>query len=317
MMDNRTRLRRLSELYVQAQLIELSARSDHDAWVRSWRQREREQRRWGRFSDNDLFTPLRDALPDAEELARRGFDARGGRVRRLLKEAKPFKREEFADGLKAIVTDAGVAGAAVKTYVGTALDTGELAGQFTLDALGINKTFAWANPRNMARAVYEVRGSKIVQNAHGAHLDELTKIIERATDPTTPRTIGQVTKEIRERWDGLTRWQAERIARTETAAVYNTTAMNAMRANGVESFRSIVATGPSIGVTSGAVCPICVDFAANSPWPADSVPEWPPLHPSCRCVMVPAEDFLPPAEPWAGGDVFDGIYSTDDATPEL
>jgi predicted ABC-type ATPase len=211
---------------------------------------------------------------------------------------------------------------AMQRYLGMTLDTSTLAGQVSLEHLGYHDTFEWAHPQQMARDIFSVRGSKVVQQMYGDHIDTLTKIITDATDPRNPKTLDQVRASIRQQWPDLQRYQVDRIARSETAAVWTTTAMNTYAANGITQFESIVATGPSIGIDSEDPCDECVDAAADVHSVDDDLPPW---HPNCRCEAIPVlegegdgEEWLPPDEPWTGGDepVTEAPMSTpDNLTP--
>lgn len=199
---------------------------------------------------------------------------------------------------------------AVQVYLQLAMQSSQQAGQAALEHLGLHQTFEWAHPRAMAQDTYAVRGSKVIQNMYGDHLNALTKIITEATDPRHPLTISQVKARIAERWPDLQAHQVERIARTETAAVWTTTAMNAYRANGITQFDSLIADGPSIGVQSEDPCDECVSAAEEVHSVDDDLPPW---HPNCRCEAVPVlEDaegnqWLPPDEPWTGDDSYDPL----------
>ena len=203
---------------------------------------------------------------------------------------------------------------AVQMYLGMALPTSEAAGQVSLDHMGINKTFSWAHPRNMANDLFKVRGSKVIQNMYGDHLQALTNIIIPATNPASPQTIQQVKASIKEKWPSLQGYQVERIARTETAAVWTATAANAYEANGITQFESTIATGPSIGVESEDPCEECVAAAADVHEITDDIPPW---HPNCRCEIVPVlfdgegTPWLPPDDPWAGADTLPVCGSQD------
>lgn len=196
---------------------------------------------------------------------------------------------------------------AYSRYIGMAAQTAEQAGQMSMDQLGLNKTFAFAHPQNMARDMFGVRGSKIVQQMYGEHMNKLTQIIMDATAPKSPLSIQEVTKRIKAEWPKLTKYQAVRIARTETAAVWMHTALNAYAANGVSEWESIVAKGPSIEVDAQGACGFCGEMAAHT-HSMDDI-HLPPYHPHCRCDVVPVledpttgDPWLPPDEPWAGGD---------------
>ena len=302
--ETRTKsLDRLVRLRMELEAVMLVRRPDFPGWARSWRAKRRWEKRWSDWA-SDTISDLVRALPREDNilsLTRPQAEGEGIlRGRRVRKDSRRMTPEEVMDRLRIHVDTDALASGSVAAYLRMALATGEDVGQFTLDALGLNRTFAWAHPRNMAQAIYAVRGSKVVQIAYGTHLEELASIIIRATDPTRPLTIDEVTHEIRERWGNLQRWQAGRIARTETAAVWETTSYNVMRANGVTTLENLIATGPSIGFASEPVCPICVEIAANGPYLVENLTDIPPYHPNCRCTLIPYGDYLPPQDPWAG-----------------
>lgn len=208
-------------------------------------------------------------------------------------------RQRLAAGVS-LEADAG----AMSMYLGMAGETGGVGGQAALEKMGLNKTFAWAHPRNMPRDMFQVRGSKVIQNMYGNHVDQLSKIIVDATDPSAPKTLGEVKAQIREQWPELRAYQVDRIARTETATLWTTTSVAAYQANGIDSFTSSLAEGPTIGIDSADPCDECVDAASSGPFDIDG--DLPPWHPNCRCEAIPNlggpdDPWLPPAEPWTGG----------------
>lgn len=191
----------------------------------------------------------------------------------------------------------------MNVYLSMARDISEEAGQNGLDALGLNRTFRWTTERDMVGDQFAVRGSKILQHAVGSHGDQLARIIVRATDPANPRPLQQTVKDIREQWGVLTKSEAERIARTETATIWETTHWNTMRNNGVKLVDWTIARGPSIGPPKSLpVCPLCLEESSGNPHPINEV-DLPPKHPNCRCHLVPRlpDDWLPPATTWDGG----------------
>jgi hypothetical protein len=206
---------------------------------------------------------------------------------------------------------------AYQVYMRLATDTSEGAGQHALDLLGLNQTWRWANPRDMARDMFSVRGSKIIQHAYGNHIDALQKMIVDATDPAAPKTQAQVRREIKERWGGLRTNHIKRIARTETATVWETTNLNVEKANGVTHVEWLIARGPSIGPPkSFDVCKECLDMSTKGPYEIDSV-DPPPKHPNCRCTLIPSleHDWLPPAETWNGVEPGLPLIGAPDPTP--
>jgi histidinol phosphatase-like PHP family hydrolase len=194
----------------------------------------------------------------------------------------------------------------VQMYLQLAQDTSHLAGQSSLNHMGLNKTFAWAHPRAMAQDMFAVRGSKVITQMYDNHMNRLTQIITRATDPRNPKTIQEVKAEIKREWPRLQAYQVERIARTETAAVWTQTAANAYSANGVTNYESIIAQGPSVGIESEMPCDMCIEASFDVHSMDDDLPPW---HPNCRCEAVPVlenadgSEWLGPDEPWTGGDM--------------
>jgi hypothetical protein len=220
-------------------------------------------------------------------------------------EGEQVTMQSVRDALGATISEASFTEGAVQSYLGLAMQTANAAGQVSLEHLGLGKTWSWATPRTVANDMFGVRGSKVVQNMYGDHLNRLTKIITEATDPRHPKNIAQVKAAIKQEWPNLRRYEVDRIARTETGAVWMQTAANAYEANGISQFESIVATGPSIGIDSAGACDYCVEASASV---HDITSNLPPWHPNCRCDIIPVledpdtgEEWLPPDEPWTGG----------------
>jgi hypothetical protein len=203
--------------------------------------------------------------------------------------AIPPDEQEVLSLIVAGLSEETMVAGGLTTYLGLALGTSEVSGQQALLKMGLGRTFAWAHPQNMARDLFQVRGSKVVQNMYGNHLDQLTKMIIDATNPRYPKTISQVSSGIKEQWPDLRAYQVTRIARTETATIWTDTQLNAYKANGVAMCNSILATGPSIPgspdynpeaqIQTSDPCDECVSYAADGPYPIDEVDL--PQHPNC------------------------------------
>jgi hypothetical protein len=197
----------------------------------------------------------------------------------------------------------GVEGGAMEGYLGLARDVGAVAGQATLDQLGIDATWRWTGVRQTIPDLYQARGSKIIQGLYGEHLDQLAALAARAADPANPMTIDQVTASIKAQWSDLETWQARRIARTETAIMWEKTSSSAMSLNGITRVEWI---------DFNAEDELCLDNVAYGMVPmGESFPSGdsePPAHPNCICDLIPVlieEDgshWLPPAEPFTGND---------------
>lgn len=296
-------LRDLSVQRGEAERKSFSQRSDAQKWAAAWKEHVREGDRWetelvqlfakldGKLdyagavrSANDAWereyrTVVKTSLPDKVRpsggwgmLLSRMLSA-GSRALSGVRRALQRRADE-----KVFVQD----GAAI--YMNLAAATGQKAGEMTLEALGLNKTFSWTGYRDFAPDKLKVRGSKIIQHAYGAHLDQLTRLVVRKCDPRHPLTIQELTKQIREEWPALSKAHAARIARTESAAVWEQMQLNSMMANGVEKVEWLIAHGPQIGKKVGPVCPACLKMSVGGPYNLtgpNALKITPPRHPNC------------------------------------
>lgn len=295
----------------EAERTYIEKRRDIEKWRVAWRARDRWFGRWEDWAEASLLDMQSSIDIEAVGSLLSDSHVEKGLGRIILRRLRAL--------LSGATTDWQTG--AVKAYVGMAMDMGEDAGQFALDAIGIDRDFAWAHPRAMAADLFAVRGSKVIQHAHGSHMDLLTAMVVRATRPEAPKSVDELVKEIREAWPGIAKYQARRIARTETAIIWETTNLNTMVANGITKFEWITATGPSIGPPkSEAVCVVCHALAARSPWDVQTLVArggLPPAHPNCRCTLLPVlvrddgTPWLPPKEPWAGGTLDEPIPAPD------
>ena len=291
----------LAELYdlrVKYETLALAKRADGPVWRSAWRQRERWTPRWQRTYEG-LFEKNIERV-DLDELVVVG--------QKSWSRVEKAQRPSFFQVVKKLrqwISPTEFLKGALAVYVGLALDESEDAGQYTLDALGLNKTFAWASVRDFPANPFSVHGSKVLQHAYGEHLERLAKMVLDKTNPAQPQTIEQLKKNIRNEWPEIGRKHASLIARTEAANVWEITNFNAMMANGVARADWLVAVGPNIGIKSEPVCEDCLRMAADNPWVIDDLEIVPPYHPQCRCTLVPSLDpeWLPPDEPWAGAKI--------------
>lgn len=293
----------LIELYnlrAAAEVEYIEKRGDKDLWLDAWRARDR----WDDVWEDKYFALYKaaDGEIDFESAVKAGVRAWSpGRLKKA--RPKPPPADEMADRLRVGVAEREFKKGAMAAYLGLAEVEGEEAGKKTLRALGINKTFTWTGLRDFARNPFAIRGSKIIDQLYKNHLSKLAQLVLRKTDPAHPKTIGQLTREIRAEWPELARKDAQRVARTEAAHVWETTNWNAMALNDVREVEWLIGRGPSIGPPrSEPVCELCLLKAANSPYVMEDLDVIAPLHPNCRCTVVHrwTPEWLPPADPWVG-----------------
>jgi hypothetical protein len=281
----------------------------------AWKARFRAERR-GLYMAKSVLNDIRKVVGEPEEWAPGVLKERKGRLFKASKDDQEFVSQftrllADAKGTTPDVLFAEWIDSAAGAHAAFGLSIGEDAGQYTLETLGLDRTFKWSHPRQVHQDVFAPRGEQILRGVFGTHMSQIARIITAATAPGSPWTIGAVTTALHQAWPGLTDMQARRIARTETAWAWEQVNSMTMRANGIQKARWLVATGPSIGKVVGGrfvgpVCEICLGNAAEGWIPLgyafSSGHTSPPGHPNCRCTLVPQlEDWLPPSDPWTGG----------------
>lgn len=222
-----------------------------------------------------------------------------GRRRDVRKATRDDVARRIADALRTRAEPFPTG--AMAGYLGLADAVSTEAGQMTLDSLGINETWRWTGVRDVVPDLYQARGSKIIQGMYGAHINQLASIAAAAANPAAPYTIAEVSERINNEWAGMQAYQVDRIARTETAIMWETTAANTYTLNDVQRKEWIDA---------GAEDELCLDNVADGIIAMDeafaSGDTEPPAHPNCVCDILPVlenEDgsaWLPPAEPFTG-----------------
>lgn len=240
----------------------------------------------GRSLADDLPSPSDGDIDRLLAVARRG----------ALKKAL---LGQLRDAVASFVGD--VRGGLEQTHRWFSREISEDAGQHALELLGSQERFRWESD-SAPETMFSARGSDVIERLYGDHVDRLTEIVQRAADRRRPMPAGELRKMIREEWDGLRKHQVERIARTETAAIWELSNLYTLLSNGVDQFDWIVATGPSVGPpTTERVCTRCLRASIGSPYAAADVPI-PPRHPNCRCTLVPATNarWAVPDQVWAG-----------------
>jgi hypothetical protein len=278
----------------------IQKRADGPTWQQSWRQKARWDGRWELGMMREYLGIFHQV--DVEKLAKTAQKEWRG-VRKAKDTPDPGDVQET---IQQQINQRAFENGALAAYISLSGSEGEDSGQYTLDALGIGKTFSWAGARDFPSNTFAARGSKIISNIYHNHLQRLARMVVEKANPAQPKTIGQLTREIKKEWPRIARKDAARVARTESAFVWETTNYNALAFNGVDEVEWLIARGPNIGPpNSFEVCPRCLKMAAGSPYKLKDMLEIPPIHPNDRCTIVPKFDpnWLPPAEPWTGAAV--------------
>jgi SPP1 gp7 family putative phage head morphogenesis protein len=134
-----------------------------------------------------------------------------------------------------------------------------------------------------------------------ADLDRL--LIRSITQGRNPR---ELARELRNLFDS-SKFEAERLMRTETARVQIAVQMKSYQENGIEEY---------LFIAEPDACKICATMAKKSEKEPFEVENHqvglnaPPMHPNCRCSTVPFVEELP-AEQKVTGGVFDKTNLSD------
>lgn len=87
-----------------------------------------------------------------------------------------------------------------------------------------------------------------------------------------------ITKQIVNKFNQLEKYQAMRISRTETIRASARGTLAAYDELGVKEYEILPAFD---------ACPICLDMETGNPYPIDDSSARPPIHPNCRCTVIP------------------------------
>lgn len=91
--------------------------------------------------------------------------------------------------------------------------------------------------------------------------------------------------------------RAERIVYTEVARAQTAASFAVFRASGVTQYDLVVSDG---------ACPVCLELAADGPYPLGDDAALVPIHPFCRCANTPVPDSIDPDLPQSRASDDDG-----------
>jgi len=94
--------------------------------------------------------------------------------------------------------------------------------------------------------------------------------------------VPDLTKRVGEIFDSREKWEAERIARTETIEAHNQADLLAYEQSGVVEYKEIIVEPDA--------CEICTAVEGEKVLLSENFStgdDSPPLHPNCRCSILP------------------------------
>ena len=174
----------------------------------------------------------------------------------------------------------------VSDYIMQTLQAGVDLGAAKID---VSET-TWTTSNETAMAYIRNRGMALAVEVPETMKATLQATIER--ELASGFTITQIKDQIQEVAPELAGWQAERIARTETAAAFCEGQRQLWESEGIMSKQWLV---------GGGQCPLCDEIVTKYP---DEVPigeafsagefigQAPPAHPNCRCDLAPGVEYI-------------------------
>lgn len=195
---------------------------------------------------------------------------------RPFKKAEPFSDEKWAEIVGGVIVSSELFQAFEETFV-EELDIAfrEVAKNVvTVHNLGVAESSIFV-PQDVLTEFrnYELKFSQ----ATAAKIDtSISDIIFYGLEDGLSND--NIAKAIVSKFQDLSKYQALRISRTETIRASARGTMSAYDRLGVEEYEILPARD---------ACPICVDAALANPYPIKDVGGRPPLHPNCRCTVIP------------------------------
>jgi hypothetical protein len=179
----------------------------------------------------------------------------------------------------------------VGDYLMQTLQAGVALGAAKID---VNET-TWTTSNETAMAYIRNRGMALAVEVPETMKATLQATIER--ELASGFTITQIKDQIQEVAPELAGWQAERIARTETAAAFCEGQRQLWESEGIASKQWLV---------GGGQCPLCDEIVTKYPGEIPIGEEFaagvfigqaPPAHPNCRCDLAPGVEYFDDSQP--------------------
>ena len=181
------------------------------------------------------------------------------------------------------------------TFIGKVLENGAAVGIAKLPGATEG---TWNIASESAMQYVRDRSFELAKSVPETMKGTVQAVVEKELANPEGFTVDTVKIKIQEQVPELSGYQAERLARTETAAAFGEGQVQAWKAEGIKGKQWLIGGGP---------CPTCEAVAAKypNPIPIDDMFEYGgesrnsiPWHPNCQCAVSPSND-LPetPNEP--------------------
>lgn len=192
-----------------------------------------------------------------------------------VKDAKKFKAKDYiSDNEDELIAQAEL------DFTPLLTDQAVLAGQ---EAMQLVKPGEVYTPEALRKLIRD-NVTKFTQSMLSTDRDTLTKLVTDGIQ--SGQSVAQIRGAIQESFDGITRNQAQRITRTEVLRASNQAAVDAWQQSGVVEGKQWVTAGAvdECADYDGAVESLDGSFYQDTTEFLDGDP---PLHPNCRCVLIP------------------------------
>lgn len=174
------------------------------------------------------------------------------------------------------------------TFIGKVLENGAAVGIAKLP--GATES-TWNIANESAMKYVRDRSLELAKSVPETMKGSVQAIVEKELANPDGYTVDTVKQKINEAVPELSGYQAERLARTETADAFSEGELQAWKAEGVQNKLWVVGGGP---------CPDCEGLSAKypDPIPIDAMFEYngrimerPTLHPNCQCSLSPGLEY--------------------------
>lgn len=155
-----------------------------------------------------------------------------------------------------------------------------LAGQEAYKLLGTTDVYLLENIRKRVEANVKLFTESMIDTDRAKMVDIISNGI------ATGQSIPQIRGEVQASFDGMKASQAQMISRTEVLRASNQAQLDAYTQSGIVEAQQWLATDPcpECAPYDGEVVALDASFYSSDNIFADGEP---PLHPNCRCVLIP------------------------------
>jgi len=202
-------------------------------------------------------------------------------INRMVDKALEAMPAEVADmQKKALFVEDEIIVEATLDFTPLLMELAAQSGNEALNLIGSNKPYIPTDVRKLIEKRVEMFASSMVSTDKDKLIDLITNGVAQG------QSIPDISRSIRGEFESYSKMQAERITRTEVLRASNISAVDAWKQSGeVGGKQWLVSPGacPECEPYDGKTVSLKGNFYDSSEW-ADGDP---PIHPNCRCSIIP------------------------------